>query len=63
MLRHGSAMWHLWAFGAATIPPGFALWHGQGAPFGLGTSPRPVYRRITMGMLLLFALVISIELA
>jgi hypothetical protein len=38
MLRHGSAPWHLWLFGALTIPLGFWLWHGQGPNFGLGNA-------------------------
>jgi len=29
MLRHGSAPWQLWLFGAITAPLGLALWHGQ----------------------------------
>ena len=38
MLRHGSAPWHLWLFGAATEPAGFWLWHRQGPYFGLGNA-------------------------
>jgi hypothetical protein len=38
MLRHGSPKWLLWAFGAATIPAGTLLWHGQGTHFGLGDA-------------------------
>jgi len=34
MLRHGSRLWHLWAFGAATAPLGLWLWHGQSRHFG-----------------------------
>jgi hypothetical protein len=30
MLRHGSPAWSLWAFGAAAVPAGLALWHRQG---------------------------------
>src|SRR5437899_8178546 len=33
MLRHGSAPWHLWLFGAATAPTGLWLWHRQGPSF------------------------------
>src|SRR5262249_5233982 len=36
MLRHGSSLWQLWLFGAATMPAGLWLWHGQGRHFGLG---------------------------
>jgi hypothetical protein len=38
MLRHGSPIWTLWLFGAATIPSGLLLWHGQGRHFGLGDA-------------------------
>jgi len=38
MLRHGSPAWWLWAFGAATVPAGFWLWHRQGPHFGLGSA-------------------------
>ena len=35
LLRLGSPTWLLWAFGIATIPTGFWLWHGLGTHFGL----------------------------
>jgi hypothetical protein len=38
MLRHGSALWQLWLFGAITVPIGFGLWHRQGPFFGLGAA-------------------------
>jgi hypothetical protein len=38
MLRHGSALWQLWLFGAVTVPAGLWLWHRQGEPFGLGAA-------------------------
>jgi hypothetical protein len=38
MLRHGSSLWQLWLFGAVTAPMGLALWHRQGAWFGLGAA-------------------------
>jgi hypothetical protein len=38
MLRHGSSLWQLWLFGAVTAPLGLALWHRQGASFGLGAA-------------------------
>jgi hypothetical protein len=45
MLRHGSPMWVMWVFGAATVPAGFWLWHGQGAAFAKGS----VSWRVAMG--------------
>jgi hypothetical protein len=38
MLRHGSPLWSLLAFGVATIPSGLWLWHRQGPHFGLGPA-------------------------
>jgi hypothetical protein len=45
MLRHGSARWQLWLFGAITMPMGLWLWHGQAASFGLGAHRREVSHR------------------
>lgn len=42
MLRHGSPLWMLWAFGAVTFPLGLALWNGTGKDFGLGKSGRKI---------------------
>lgn len=49
MLRHGSAMWELWLFGALTTPIGFWLWHGLGSRFGLGAAAQPVSPRVAWG--------------
>jgi hypothetical protein len=38
MLRHGSPLAWLLAFGAVTMPAGFWLWHRQGPYFGLGPA-------------------------
>lgn len=48
MLRHGSAPWHLWLFGAVAMPLGLALWHRQGAHFGLPPSDGRVDRATTI---------------
>jgi len=53
MLRHGSAMWQLWLFGAATTPLGIAVWHRQGIHFGLGKARGDVDRRVAVGALTL----------
>jgi len=42
MLRSGSALWHSWLFGLATVPLGFWLWHRQGVHFGLRPARKPV---------------------
>ena len=51
MLRHGSEVWHLWLFCLVTVPAGVWLWHGQGAEFGLGKSPKVVNPAIAYTML------------
>jgi hypothetical protein len=38
ILRHGSAPWLLWLFGAITAPSGLLLWHHQGSSFGFGAA-------------------------
>jgi hypothetical protein len=38
MLRHGSPLGWLLAFGAITVPAGLWLWHRQGIYFGLGAA-------------------------
>src|SRR5262245_9380040 len=43
MLRHGSAPWQLWLFGAVTVPAGLWLWHRQGPHFGLGPAKGQVH--------------------
>ena len=64
LLRHGSAAWQLWLFGALTAPVGLVLWHGQGASFGLGVARGEVSRSATYAsvficlVLLMFGFVI-----
>jgi len=58
MLRHGTPVWLLWAFGVATLPAGLALWHNQGRNFGLGPRPEPIRAchvgvAVTAGILLI----------
>lgn len=42
MLRFGTPIWLLWAFGAVAIALGFWLWHGQGRYFGFGREPSSI---------------------
>jgi peptidase M50B-like protein len=42
LLKHGSPIWMLWLFGAATISVGLRIWHRLGASFGLGAQTTPV---------------------
>jgi hypothetical protein len=51
MVRHGSALWQLWLFGAITAPAGLWLWHGQGRHFGLGPEARPIGHGVALGTL------------
>lgn len=53
MLRHGSAMWQLWLFGAVFLPLGISLWNRQGSHFGLGAADGKVDRRVAYVLLLL----------
>jgi len=64
MLRHGSAPWQLWLFGAITAPVGLWLWHRQGPHFGLGPAKGNVNRGVTYAILVacvgLFALGLAV---
>jgi hypothetical protein len=60
MLQHGSAAWHLWMFGAATIPAGLALWHRQGPYFGLGPARGQTHPAYTCVALLLLCLLLAL---
>lgn len=51
MLRYGSMPWHLWLFGAVTVPVGLWLWHGQGSHFGFGENGCTINSRIAIGCL------------
>jgi len=62
MLRHGSALWHLWLFGLLTIPAGVWLWHRQGAEFGIGKSARPVSPKVAYATLAALAVMLGAEL-
>ncbi len=44
MLKHGSVIWQLWLFAAATAPLGLWLWHRQGRHFGWGSPTTEVSR-------------------
>jgi hypothetical protein len=54
MLRHGSAIWHLWLFGMLTAPFGLWLWHRQGPHFGLGPAKGQVDRGVAFGTAAMF---------
>jgi hypothetical protein len=62
MLGHGSALWQLWLFGLVTVPVGIWLWHGQGAEFGVGKSPKVVSPAIAYAMLGIVLTVVAAEL-
>jgi hypothetical protein len=52
MLRHGSELWQMWLFGAATAPVGLWLWDRQGPHFGLGSAKGQVSRGAAYGSLI-----------
>jgi hypothetical protein len=59
MLRHGSPLGLLLAFGVVTIPGGLWLWHRQGTYFGLGSAKGKVSVSATYGCLaVLLALIV-----
>lgn len=62
MLRQGSSIWALRAFGAITVPVGFWLWNGQGPSFGLGDADGKVDRRAAYGSLVIFSLLVLLGL-
>jgi hypothetical protein len=53
MIRLGSPIWHLWAFGLATIPTGLWLWHRQGRRFGLGEAGNEVSPSVACATLIM----------
>jgi hypothetical protein len=59
MLRHGTPMWALWLFGAATVPAGLALWHRLGPSFGLG----PARGRVSPGIAWVCLIICAVLLA
>jgi hypothetical protein len=65
MLRHGSAMWQLWLFGAVTMPAGLWLWHRQGPHFGLGPAEGHVRGGVAwaslVGCVLLLVLAFAVD--
>ncbi len=63
MLRHGCAAWQLWLFGAATMPAGLWLWHGQGPHFGLGRAQGRVSRGAAWAALAACLLLLVLGLA
>ena len=61
LLRHGSQTWHLWFFGAVTIPLGLLLWHQLGPSFGLGKARGQVSRGAAIACLVLLVVVAGLE--
>lgn len=63
LLRHGAAAWHLWLFGAATVPLGLWLWNGTGPTFGFGVARGHVSRRAVWTCAGLALMIAAIEIA
>ena len=62
MLRQGSPVWVLRAFGLVAVPTGFWLWNGQGPSFGLGEADGKVSRQAAYGSLVVFSLFVLLGL-
>jgi len=62
LLRHGSAIWQLWAYGIVSIPLGLWLWHGLGPHFGMGKAEGKVSRGAMLVCLTLLVLLVSLEM-
>jgi hypothetical protein len=62
LLRFGADIRWLWVFGAATVPLGLLLWHGQGEHFGLGKAQGRVNPTAAYLSLGLFVLLVGAEL-
>jgi hypothetical protein len=62
MLLHGSSVWQLLLFGAATIPLGFWLLNGLGPQFGLASANGVVRRDVAYSTLAVFLTLIAIGL-
>jgi hypothetical protein len=63
MLRHGTPILCLFAFGVATLPVGLWLWHGLGRYFGLGPNARPAEPSAAYLCAVLLLLTVLVELA
>jgi hypothetical protein len=63
LLRHGAAAWHLWVFGAATVPLGLWLWNGIGPTFGFGLARGHVSRHATWICAALALSIAALEIA
>jgi hypothetical protein len=63
LLEHGAARWQLIAFGLPAIAIGLYLWNGLGPHFGLGDARGEVDRRVAVGVLLAWVMVVAMEFA
>lgn len=48
--------------GLVCVPLGLSLWNGLGPHFGLGSSKGEVERGASLGMLVLFLIVVGVEM-
>jgi hypothetical protein len=63
LIRHGSPIWLLWAFGLLAAPSGLWLWHQQGTHFGLGPAGKHVSPGVAYASLVALLLLLSLGLA
>jgi hypothetical protein len=62
LISHGTPPWALVACGLPTVALGLYLWNGLGPHFGLGEAAGRVDRRAALGMAVLLASLIVVEL-
>jgi hypothetical protein len=62
LLRLGSSLWLLWAFGLVAVPPGLWLWHRQGHHFGLGSAAGRVRPGVAYACLVAFLMLLALGL-
>jgi hypothetical protein len=60
IMRHGCSQWSLIAFGIATVPAGFWLWHGLAPRFGLGKDGDAVRASTLIGLILLIGALLTL---
>lgn len=63
MLRTGTPMWAMIAFGITTVPVGLLLWHRLGTVDRLFNEPSPITPRMAYAALTLLLVVVAVELA
>ena len=61
MLKHGTPLWSMYAFGIVTIPAGFWIWHQLGAAGEFLANPQHVTKQMAIVWSSIFAMVLIAE--